>query len=150
MLMVEFIHPPLAAKKLKERRPPLPRIILELDRHSVQSKWPSNRLRIGLSREPVGSQLAMWRLLLGLQATWAQVEMCHPECKTCHLFDHDLSWHCLECNPGYDLWVDGCFLPCPTGLLPQEGRLLTAARCRRVPLWIHLREVLCQLQRPLT
>mmetsp|Transcript_12956 Transcript_12956/g.22478 ORF Transcript_12956/g.22478 Transcript_12956/m.22478 type:complete len:280 (-) Transcript_12956:9-848(-) len=50
-----------------------------------------------------------------LLRTWAQIEMCHPECQTCHLFDFDQSWHCLECKPGFDLWVDGCFLPCPIG-----------------------------------
>ena len=26
-----------------------------------------------------------------------------------------LSTSGLECNPGFDLWVDGCFLPCPIG-----------------------------------
>merc|ERR1712205_66525 len=40
---------------------------------------------------------------------------CHPKCKVCHLFDHDLAWHCIECQPGYALWVDGCFEPCPAG-----------------------------------
>lgn len=45
----------------------------------------------------------------------AQEYRCHPKCATCHLFDYDMSWHCVECSPGYDLWVDGCFLPCPLG-----------------------------------
>eukprot|EP00931_Biecheleriopsis_adriatica_P010923 TRINITY_DN111991_c0_g1_i1.p1 TRINITY_DN111991_c0_g1~~TRINITY_DN111991_c0_g1_i1.p1 ORF type:complete len:340 (-),score=50.23 TRINITY_DN111991_c0_g1_i1:64-1017(-) len=52
---------------------------------------------------------------LGFVSVLAQVEKCHPKCSNCHLFDYDLSWHCLECQPGYDLWVDGCFLPCPAG-----------------------------------
>lgn len=51
----------------------------------------------------------------GLVAVRGQVEKCHPQCKKCHLFDYDLSWHCLECYPGYELWVDGCFAPCPAG-----------------------------------
>lgn len=40
---------------------------------------------------------------------------CHPMCTKCHLFDYNSEWHCLECQAGYDLWVDGCFLPCPDG-----------------------------------
>ncbi|OLQ10072.1 Polyadenylate-binding protein, cytoplasmic and nuclear [Symbiodinium microadriaticum] len=51
----------------------------------------------------------------GVLLATAQIEQCHAECSKCHLFDFDLSWHCLECNPGFDLWVDGCFLPCPAG-----------------------------------
>jgi len=40
---------------------------------------------------------------------------CHPKCKTCHLFDYNLEWHCTECLPGYTLWVDGCYEDCPAG-----------------------------------
>lgn len=45
----------------------------------------------------------------------AQVYKCHPMCKRCHLFDYNLEWHCVECEAGYTLWVDGCFEPCPSG-----------------------------------
>jgi hypothetical protein len=42
-------------------------------------------------------------------------EECHPKCKTCHLFDYNLEWHCVECMEGYELWVDGCYAPCGAG-----------------------------------
>mmetsp|Transcript_38555 Transcript_38555/g.98468 ORF Transcript_38555/g.98468 Transcript_38555/m.98468 type:complete len:298 (+) Transcript_38555:43-936(+) len=52
----------------------------------------------------------------GLRHASAQgVHMCHEQCQKCHLFDYDQTWHCLECKTGYELWVDGCFLPCPLG-----------------------------------
>lgn len=67
--------------------------------------------------------VATWCLLmassppwLGLPGAQAQVHKCHDDCKKCHLFDYDQSWHCVECEPGFQLWVDGCFLPCRTGL----------------------------------
>ncbi|CAE8661377.1 unnamed protein product, partial [Polarella glacialis] len=50
----------------------------------------------------------------GLVQISAQVQQCHAKCKVCHLFDYDMTWHCIECQKGYELWVDGCFLPCPT------------------------------------
>jgi len=45
----------------------------------------------------------------------AQVRKCHEKCKTCHLFDYNQEWHCVECHAGHQLWVDGCFAPCPEG-----------------------------------
>jgi len=54
-------------------------------------------------------------LLGGFSWVTAQIYKCHQQCKTCHLFDYDQSWHCVECNDGYELWVDGCFLPCALG-----------------------------------
>lgn len=51
----------------------------------------------------------------GLHSVEAQIQRCHEKCKKCHLFDYNQEWHCLECFPGYALWVDGCFLPCPQG-----------------------------------
>lgn len=45
----------------------------------------------------------------------AQIQKCHERCVKCHLFDYNLEWHCLECAPGYELWVDGCFAPCGAG-----------------------------------
>lgn len=53
-------------------------------------------------------------LLLAPRAT-AQVFECDEFCEQCHLFDYDRTWHCVECMSGYELWVDGCFLPCPLG-----------------------------------
>jgi len=52
---------------------------------------------------------------LGPQRAAAQVYKCHEACSKCHLFDYDQSWHCTECKPGFELWVDGCFEPCHTG-----------------------------------
>lgn len=39
------------------------------------------------------------------------------ECRKMMFFEKKLllSTSGLECNPGFDLWVDGCFLPCPIG-----------------------------------
>jgi len=51
----------------------------------------------------------------GLRGADAQQYMCHTECAKCHLFDYDQTWHCIECNTGLELWVDGCFRPCPLG-----------------------------------
>lgn len=45
----------------------------------------------------------------------AQIQKCHAKCKKCHLFDYNLEWHCLECEEGYVLWVDGCIGPCEVG-----------------------------------
>lgn len=50
---------------------------------------------------------------LGLRGVEAQIQKCHEKCSKCHLFDYNKEWHCVECMPGYTLWVDGCFLPCP-------------------------------------
>eukprot|EP00928_Gymnodinium_smaydae_P081502 TRINITY_DN6500_c0_g1_i2.p1 TRINITY_DN6500_c0_g1~~TRINITY_DN6500_c0_g1_i2.p1 ORF type:complete len:336 (-),score=63.92 TRINITY_DN6500_c0_g1_i2:161-1141(-) len=58
-----------------------------------------------------GSALASSIVALG----WCQRVKCHEKCKTCHLFDFNMEWHCIECMDGYELWVDGCFLPCPDG-----------------------------------
>jgi len=50
--------------------------------------------------------------VLGQVAGQGRLE-CHEKCTKCHLFDYSLEWHCLECEPGYELWVDGCIAPCP-------------------------------------
>mmetsp|Transcript_21272 Transcript_21272/g.46961 ORF Transcript_21272/g.46961 Transcript_21272/m.46961 type:complete len:259 (-) Transcript_21272:61-837(-) len=50
---------------------------------------------------------------IGLLSVSAQTQQCHERCTKCHLFDHSDQWHCLECEQGYDLWVDGCIQPCP-------------------------------------
>eukprot|EP00435_Cladocopium_sp_Y103_P027797 s1155_g6.t2 len=44
-----------------------------------------------------------------IMTIWAMlmVEFVHPLILELH--------ESLECNPGFDLWVDGCFLPCPIG-----------------------------------
>lgn len=53
--------------------------------------------------------------LIALRGAGAQVYKCHADCEVCHLFDFDMSWHCLQCKPGFELWVDGCFEPCGVG-----------------------------------
>jgi len=70
-------------------------------------RWPA-ALLVALSPLDRG-------LLPGPRLVAAQIYKCHERCHRCHLFDYDMTWHCLECEPGYDLWVDGCFLPCPVG-----------------------------------
>merc|ERR1712014_118114 len=52
---------------------------------------------------------------------------CHERCSKCHLFDYNMEWHCTECDPGYELWVDGCFLPCP------EGQYRYGYKCENCP-----------------
>merc|ERR1719197_912367 len=50
----------------------------------------------------------------GVRVATAQgIQKCHKQCAKCHLFDYNMEWHCVECKPGYTLWVDGCFEPCP-------------------------------------
>merc|ERR1719183_3123963 len=49
----------------------------------------------------------------GLRVVSAQIQECHEQCAKCHLFDYNKEWHCVECKPGYKLWVDGCFELCP-------------------------------------
>lgn len=51
----------------------------------------------------------------GFRMSKAQIQKCHEKCAKCHLFDYSKEWHCVQCMPGYTLWVDGCFLPCPRG-----------------------------------
>lgn len=62
---------------------------------------------------------AAWsRLWLALQVfavVVSQIQKCHSKCTKCHLFDYNMEWHCLECEEGYELWVDDCALPCRAG-----------------------------------
>lgn len=50
--------------------------------------------------------------ILDVRITHAQTWQCHERCVKCHLFDYSMEWHCIECEEGYELWVDGCFDPC--------------------------------------
>ncbi|CAD7943079.1 unnamed protein product [Amoebophrya sp. A120] len=56
------------------------------------------------------------------------IQVCDANCARCRVFAHQVSgcnpdrkvpcqtgWHCMECRPGYELWFDRCFQPCPAG-----------------------------------
>eukprot|EP00929_Paragymnodinium_shiwhaense_P080474 TRINITY_DN41978_c0_g1_i1.p1 TRINITY_DN41978_c0_g1~~TRINITY_DN41978_c0_g1_i1.p1 ORF type:complete len:354 (-),score=66.03 TRINITY_DN41978_c0_g1_i1:142-1077(-) len=79
------------------------------------------------TRAPMAAVTCSAAALVGLLGVQAQDLKCHEKCAKCHLFDYNLEWHCIQCEPGYELWVDGCFLPC------EEGKFRYGYECLPCP-----------------